>query len=116
MKRCSRQKWLAKAQQDKADAVVTSPSALSANVRKGSDVLAHALAETTRETRHALARAALRSARKVKEVPIKSAKDLRDAAATAHMLGPAWEQRDTRVGIQVNVLSGNFEETHGGPC
>ena len=39
MKRCSRQKWLVKSQQDKADAVVTSPSALSANVRKGADVL-----------------------------------------------------------------------------
>jgi methylphosphotriester-DNA--protein-cysteine methyltransferase len=37
MKRCSREKWLAKAQQDKADAVVASPTALSANVRKGSD-------------------------------------------------------------------------------
>ena len=39
MKRCSREKWLAKAQQDKANAVATSPAALSANVRRGSDVL-----------------------------------------------------------------------------
>jgi hypothetical protein len=39
MKRCSREKWLIKCQQDKADAVVTSPTALSANVRKGSEVL-----------------------------------------------------------------------------
>jgi hypothetical protein len=45
MKRCSRQKWLVKSQQDKADAVLTSPSALSANVRKGSDVLSEVLAE-----------------------------------------------------------------------
>jgi hypothetical protein len=38
MKRCSRQKWLVKYQQDKADAVVPSPSALCANVHKGADV------------------------------------------------------------------------------
>src|SRR5262245_6836180 len=31
MKRCSREKWLAKARQDKADVVATSPTALSAN-------------------------------------------------------------------------------------
>ena len=35
----------------------------------------------TRETKHQLARVALQSARRVKSVPIKSAKDLRDAAA-----------------------------------
>jgi len=29
MKRCSREKWLVKAQQDKADAIATSPTALS---------------------------------------------------------------------------------------
>jgi hypothetical protein len=81
MKRCSRQKWLVKSQQDKADAIVTSRTALSENVRKGSDVLSETLADMTRETRHILARAALRSARKVKSVSIRTAKDLRDAAA-----------------------------------
>jgi hypothetical protein len=45
MKRCSRQKWLAKSEQAKADAVVMSPTALSANVRKGSDVLNEVLEE-----------------------------------------------------------------------
>ena len=45
MKRCSRGKWLVKSQQDKADAVVTSPSALSPNVRKVFDVLANVLQE-----------------------------------------------------------------------
>src|SRR2546422_3115375 len=58
MKRCSRQKWLTKSQQDKADAVVTSPSALSANVRKGSDVLSEVLAEDSRATRIGLSAAA----------------------------------------------------------
>jgi hypothetical protein len=43
MKRCSRQKWLVKAQQDKAGAILTSPSSLSANVRSGADVLTSAL-------------------------------------------------------------------------
>src|SRR5215510_11851290 len=44
MKRCSRQKWLIKSRQDKADALTTSANALSANVRKGSDVLSEVLA------------------------------------------------------------------------
>ncbi len=50
MKRCSREKWLIKFQRDKADAIVTSPTPLSANVRKGSDVLSEVLAEDSRET------------------------------------------------------------------
>jgi len=45
MKRCSREKWLVKSQQDKTDAIVMFPTALSANVRKGSDVLSEVLAE-----------------------------------------------------------------------
>jgi len=48
MKRCSREKWLVKAQQDKADAVATSTRTLSANVRSGAD----ALAQTLTERRH----------------------------------------------------------------
>jgi hypothetical protein len=38
MRRCSREKWLVKSQQDKANAIAKSPTALSADVRKGSDV------------------------------------------------------------------------------
>jgi hypothetical protein len=62
MKRCSRQKWLTKAQQDKADAIVTSPTALSANVRKGCDVLSEVLAEDSRATRIGLSAAARKAA------------------------------------------------------
>ena len=51
IKRCSGQGWLLKSQQDKADAVATSLRALSANVRKGSDVLSAMLAEDSRVTR-----------------------------------------------------------------
>ena len=57
MKRCSREKWLVKAQQDKADAVATSTRTLSANVRTGADALLNALAEDSQATRIAAARA-----------------------------------------------------------
>ena len=62
MKRCSREKWLTKAQQDKADALATSPTVLSANVRKGSDVLSEVLAEDSRATRIGLSAAARKAA------------------------------------------------------
>jgi hypothetical protein len=57
MKRCSREKWLVKYEQVKADAVAMSPTALSANVRTGADALANALAEDSQATRIAAARA-----------------------------------------------------------
>jgi hypothetical protein len=57
MKRCSREKWLVKAQQDKADAVATNTRTLSANVRTGAHALATALAEDSEATRIASARA-----------------------------------------------------------
>jgi len=57
MKRCSREKWLAKTEQIKADAVATSTRTLSANVRTGADALATALAEDSHATRIAAARA-----------------------------------------------------------
>src|SRR5262245_25501007 len=62
MKRCSRQKWLVKSQQDKVEAALTSPSALSANVRNGADVLSEMLAEDSRETRIGLSAAARKAA------------------------------------------------------
>src|SRR5207248_6153750 len=62
MKRCSRQRWLVKSEQDKADAFVTSPTALSANVRTGSDVLSEVLAEDSRATRIGLSAAARKAA------------------------------------------------------
>ena len=61
MKRCSREKWLVKSQQDKADAVATSAT-LSANVRNGADVLSEILAEDSRETRFNLSAAARKAA------------------------------------------------------
>jgi len=51
MKRCSRQKWLAKAHQAKADAILTSPRSLSANVRDGAAVLTNALQDVKKSQR-----------------------------------------------------------------
>src|ERR1043166_5257192 len=83
MKRCSRQKWLVKSQQDKADAVVTSPAALSANVRKGSDVLSEVLAEDSRATRIGLSAAARKAAETFAKMP--GSKVIKHAQAHRHM-------------------------------
>ena len=78
-----REKWLAKAQQDKADAVVTSPTALSANVRKGADVLSDVLAEDSRETRIGLSAAARKAAETFAKMP--GSKVIKHAQAHRHM-------------------------------
>src|SRR5213079_1275776 len=83
MKRCSREKWLVKSQQDKADAAVTSPIALSANVRKGSDVLSEILAEDSRETRLGLSAAARKAAETFAKMP--GSKVIKHAQAHRHM-------------------------------
>jgi hypothetical protein len=83
MKRCSRQKWLVKSQQDKADAVATSPVALSANVRKGADVLSEVLAEDSRATRIGLSAAARKAAETFARMP--GAKVIKHAQAHRHM-------------------------------
>jgi len=62
MKRCSREKWLVKAQQDKANAIATPPSALSANIRSGADVLANALYDESRAKRMNVASALCKAA------------------------------------------------------
>ena len=104
MKRCSRQKWLVKARQDKAEAIATSPGTLSASVRNGADVLSETLAEDGRETRLALSKAALRSARKVESVPVRTAKDLRDLTAVASQIGE-WDKLGAEGKISLNVLN-----------
>jgi len=50
MKRCSREKRLVKAQQDKADAAAASTRTLSANIRTGADALAETLNERRQES------------------------------------------------------------------
>jgi hypothetical protein len=83
MKRCSRQKWLVKSQQQKWEAIVTSPTALSANVRKGSDVLTEVLAEDSRETRIGLSSAARNAAETFAKMP--GAKVIKQAQAHRHI-------------------------------
>jgi hypothetical protein len=110
MKRCSREKWLAKAQQDKADAVVTSPTALSANVRKGSDVLSEVLAEDSRATRISLSAAARTAAETFAKMPgtkvIKHAQAHRHMAASASQLH-SWDDKGNPVPFTLNCLNIN---------
>ena len=113
MKRCSREKWLAKAQQEKADAVVTSPTALSANVRKGSDVLSDVLAEDSRETRIGLSAAARKAAETFAKMPgskvIKHAQAHRHVTASSSVLH-GWDDKGNPIPFTLNVLNINSLE------
>jgi hypothetical protein len=108
MKRCSRQKWLVKSQQDKADAVVTSRSALSANVRKGADVLSEILAEDSRETRIGLSAAARKAAETLAKMPgskvIKHAQAHRHVTASSSVLH-GWDDKGNPIPFSLNVLN-----------
>jgi hypothetical protein len=99
MKRCSRQKWLAKAQQDKADAIATSPTTLSADVRKGAYVLSELLAEDSRETRIGLSSAARNAAETFAKMPgpkvIKHAQAHRHITASSSQLH-GWDEAQAR--------------------
>jgi hypothetical protein len=90
MKRYSREKWLVKSEQVKTDALVTSAAALSANVRKGSDVLSEVLAEDSRETRIGLSIAARKAAETFAKTPgpkvIKHAQAHRHITASSNQL------------------------------
>ena len=107
MKRCSRQKWLVKSQQDKAEAVVASPSALSANVRKGANVLSETLAEDSRETRLGLSGAARKAAETFAKMlgskVIKRAQAHRHVTASASVLHSWDAQQDNGANVIVNI-------------
>jgi hypothetical protein len=83
MKRCSREKWLVKSQQDKADAIAMSSCGLSANVRKGSVVLSEILEEDSRETRMGLSSAARNAAETFAKMP--GSKVIKHAQAHRHI-------------------------------
>jgi hypothetical protein len=108
MKRCSRQKWLVKSQKDKAAAAVTSPTALSANVRNGSDVLSEILAEDSRETRLGLSAAARKAAETLAKMPgskvIKHAQAHRHVTASSSVLH-GWDDKGNPVPFSLNVLN-----------
>lgn len=108
MRRCSRQKWLVKSQQDKADALVTSPNALSANVRKGADVLTETLAEDSRETRIGLSAAARKAAETFGKMP--GPKIIKHAQAHRHMTASAsqlhsWDEKGNPIPFTLNMLN-----------
>jgi hypothetical protein len=108
MKRCSREKWLAKAQQDKADAIVMSPTALSADVRKGADVLSEVLAEDSRATRLGLSAAARKAAERFAKMP--GSKVIEHAQAHRHMTASSsvlhnWDDKGNPIPFTLNILS-----------
>jgi hypothetical protein len=108
MKRCSREKWLVKSQQDRANAVLTSPTALSANVRTGSDVLNEVLEEDSRETRIGLSAAARKAAETLAKMP--GEKIIKHAQAHRHMTASSsvlhgWDKNGNPVPFSLNVLS-----------
>jgi hypothetical protein len=110
MKRCSREKWLSKAQQDKADAIATSPTALSANVRKGSDVLSEVLAEDSRTTRIGLSAAARKAAEAFAKMP--GSKVVKHAQAHRHMTASSsvlhsWDEKGKPIPFTLNMLNIN---------
>src|ERR1700757_1881681 len=110
MKRCSGEKWLFKAQQDKADAVVMSPTALSANFRKGSDVLSEVLAEDSRATRIGLSAAARKAAETFAKMP--GAKVIKHAQAHRHMTASSsvlhsWDEKGNPIPFTLNVRNIN---------
>ena len=118
MKRCSRQKWLAKSQQAKADAVAMSPAALSADVRNGADVLSETLAEDSRETRISLSRAARKAAETFAKMP--GSKIIKHAQAHRHMTASAgvlhsWDDKGNRIPFSLNVLNINSLNVKSGP-
>jgi hypothetical protein len=108
MKRCSREKWLIKSQQDEADAAATSPRALSANVRKGSDVLSEILAEYSRETRIGLSAAARKAAEHL--AASKATKIVREHHALRSIVQSAaelhnWNEKHPTQPFSLNVLN-----------
>ena len=110
MRRCSRQRWLLKSQQDKADALVMSPSALSVNVRKGSDVLSEVLAEDSRATRIGLSAAARKAAETLAKMP--GAKVIKHAQAHRHMTASSsvlhsWDDKGNQIPFALNMLNIN---------
>jgi hypothetical protein len=108
---------LIKSQQDKADAVSTSPTALSANVRKGSDVLSEVLAEDSRATRIGLSAAARKAAETLAKMPgskvIKHAQAHRHVTASSSVLH-GWDDKGNPIPFTLNVLSINSLELDTG--
>jgi len=104
MKRCSREKWLVKAQQDKAAAAAASARTLSANVRSGADALAQTLSERRQESIVHLSKYAVDAGKQLAKSRgnLEHARKFQAIAAGRANLFPE-DQPSTQ--IQVNVLS-----------
>ena len=107
MKRCSREKWLVKAKQNEADAIATSPTALSANVRKGADVLADVLATRKGETKLHLSKYALEASQEAAEHPEKLTitRQAKEIAQTASEVWAEESEDVTQPFINVQILN-----------
>jgi hypothetical protein len=107
MKRCSRQKWLIKSQQDKAAAIVTSSTALSADVRSGADVLADVLATRKGETKLHLSRYALEASQEAAKHPekLKITRQAKEIAQTASEVWAEETEDVTQPFINVAILN-----------
>jgi hypothetical protein len=114
MKRCSRQKWLVKSEHVKADAASMSPTALSANVRKGADVLSEILADNSKRSKIGFSKASVKAAEHFAELPAKELVGKNTAQAMKHHVSSAaithdWENAKGNVAHQsilnVNVLA-----------
>jgi hypothetical protein len=104
MKRCSREKWLVKAKQDKADAVATDTRTLSANVRTGADVVSQTLSERRQESIVHLSKYAVDAGKRLAN----SKGDLKNARAFQQVTsgrGHLFPDAQPENRIQVNVLS-----------
>src|SRR5262245_51140719 len=90
MKRPSREKWLVKSEQVKADAVAMSPTALSANVRRGADVLADVLATRRAETKLHVSKYAVEASQEAAEHPqkLKITRQAKEISQTATEIWP----------------------------
>jgi hypothetical protein len=106
MKRCSREKWLVKSQQDKAVALTASPTALSANVRKGADVLADVLATRKCETKLHLSKYALEASKEAAEHPekLKITRQAKEIAQTASEVWPEEHEQYRQTLVNVAIL------------
>jgi len=94
MKHCSREKWLVKARQGKAEAAATATRALSATVRTGANALANALSDESCAIRMNVAAALCEAAEHLAEMPgekllepqtVRAFKNLAHWAASVHL-------------------------------
>ena len=106
MKRCSREKWLVKHEQDKPDAIATSPNTLSANVSKGADVLAE-VPTRKGETKLHLSKYALEASQEAAEHPEKLTitRQAKEIAQTANEVWAEESEDVTQPFINVAILN-----------